>query len=254
MRILGRTAMAILIWSGLCWAGRQVVFIGLSGDGAPAVEKTYDRLLREQLSVMPEVEAGDYMEAQRFRERINFFDHQTVSVDLVRALDQFAPDTTLFVWGVVKQYRMRPVRRFLFGAAVRADLTIGLSMYSLSNRKYAFAGDIVVSASKSKGLVLFDRVDKAVHVSALDRTDLLEKLETEAVRESGRMIAAVVRSENEQDKAMRGDVDRYKVPSLSDVFEVPSVEPPVVSDTTDSASAGTAPRRNEAKADTAASK
>ena len=61
-----------------------------------------------------------------------------------------------------------------------------------------------------------------------DRAELLEKLEFEVVEQAGRMIKAVVRSEIDKTSEPGPEVEKYKVPSIQDVFTVPSMEAPKV--------------------------
>ena len=215
---------AIILNISICFAGSEVVFIGLYGEGAPAVEKTYDRLLREHLSVLPQIHSADYVQSQRYSNMIKFDTYPTVSENLVKSLITLASDTTLFVWGTVKEYRIKPIRKAFFFSKLKGELTIGLNMYSLSRGEYAYCGNVKAVAFKSKGMVGFRPVEKITHISALDRAEILEKLEYDAVEASGRMISAVVRSESSQTDKDEAGVDSYKVPSMSDVFSVPSVD------------------------------
>jgi hypothetical protein len=64
-----------------------------------------------------------------------------------------------------------------------------------------------------------------VHATARDRAELLEKLVNQAVENSGRIISAVAKSQTFKN-TKNSDVQQYKVPSISDVFSVPSVEAP----------------------------
>ena len=208
----------------LAFAEKEIAFIGIHGENAPAVEKTFDRLLREHLSVMPEIKAADYIETQRYANLIRFNDFPTVSRNLVAEMIKVAPETTLFVWGTIKEYHISPVRKYLFGVSLEAKLTIGLTMYSLADRTYAYAGNVKATVNKPKGFIFMSPVDKVTHITALDRTELLEKLVYEAVRVSGQMIGAVAKTQNGNETGPAATVEQYKVPSISDVFAVPSVE------------------------------
>jgi hypothetical protein len=219
-----RTITIILFFAFVCSA-KDIAFIGLNGEKAPAVEKTFDRLIREHLSVIPDVKSVDYLQIQKYQQIIFFSDNSTVSESLVELLEKYAPESTLFVWGWVKDYRITAVRRKLFNAALKGELTIGLTMYSLSEKKFAYSGNVKAEDYKSKGLIFFGSVDQSVHATALDRAEILEKLVNQAVENSGRIISAVAKSQtftNNKDS----DVQQYKVPSISDVFSVPSLEAP----------------------------
>ena len=219
-----RTITFILFFAFVCFA-KEIAFIGLNGEKAPAVEKTFDRLIREHLSVIPDVKSVDYLQIQKYQQLIFFSDNSTVSESLVGLLEKYAPESTLFVWGWVKDYKVTNVRRKLFNAALKGELTIGLTMYSLSEKKFAYSGNVKAEDYKSKGFIFLGSVDQLVHATARDRAELLEKLVNQAVENSGRIISAVAKSQtftNTKDS----DVQQYKVPSISDVFSVPSIEAP----------------------------
>lgn len=221
-----RTIITILFFVIAC-SGKEIAFIGLNGEKAPAVEKTFDRLLREHLSVMSDVKSTDYLQVQKYRQVIYFSDNTTISESLVGSLEKFAPESTLFVWGWVKDYKISAVRRKLFNAALKGELTIGLTMYSLSQKEYAYSGNVNAVDYKSKGLIFLGSVDQSVHATALDRSEILEKLVNQAVENSGRIISAVARSQQFTNNKS-SEVQQYKVPSISDVFAVPSLEAPSI--------------------------
>lgn len=232
MKIAEKAAcfLSVLVW--MCSAGYEVVFIGLQGEGAPAVEKTYDRLLREHLSVMPEVNAADYLQSQKYAKMISFQDYPVVSKSLVEALEPIANDTTLFVWGTVKEFKITPQRKMLFWVKLKGELTIVLNMYTLSNRDYAYSGDVKAVAYKSRGMAGIGSLEKLVHISALDRAELLEKLEFEAVRISGQMISELCRKALPGKKGVKDEVTAKADTSsgsantslISDLFDVSDVE------------------------------
>lgn len=201
--------LVVLIAAGSVYS-RDVVFIGLNGDGAPAAEKTYDRLLREHLSVTPDIQLADYVQSQRYRKQINFSDHPIVSKELIVTMAPYVTDTTYFIWGTIKKCSVTPVRKYFFQAKIKGELLINLNIFSLSNRSFAYAGTIKATTSKHKGLVFFRPVSDMVHVSALDRTELLEKLEYDAVQKTGRMITAIVRSDFSR-VGKNADLSKYKI-------------------------------------------
>lgn len=212
--------------------GSEIVFIGLTGEGAPAIEKSYDQLLRERLASSTQFQTADYLVVQNYKERIDFHRHPVVSKNLLNALQRFAHDSTIFIWGSVTEYRMKPVRRNLIGSFIEAKLAIHLNIYSLSNQRIAFSGEVRAKADKYKGINIFSPVGKVVHISGTDRSELLNELVKEAVRKSDLIISLVLKSDSGNLEASGPEQQQY-VPSLYDVFSMPSMEASVVEDSVD---------------------
>jgi hypothetical protein len=206
--------------------GVDLVFLGVLGNDAPAIEKGFDTRMREALSVNPEYHMLDYLASQDFRQRINFDDFPTVSRRLVEGLRQFSSDSTVFVWASVKGRMIKPVRRWWFAASAVGELTLTLNMYSLRYKEYAFIGDVKASAEKSEGLIFFYPLETGVHISALDQQEITDNLVNQAAFRCADLITAVVKSEKQR-VVLGSDssgMSKYKAASISDMFNVPSVE------------------------------
>jgi hypothetical protein len=206
--------------------GIEVVVIGAGSGGAPAFEDAFDKRLREDLSTMPELYATDYLQTQSYRRKIHFDDYPTVSRKLVESLRQYCSDSTIFVWGKIKNYSIKAVRRYLIRSVVRGEITFTLTMYGLRYKEYAFSGDVQCSFEKPEGLVLFGSVDEQLHISGTQRAEMTEKLVDLSTRKSANMIMAVIRSEGLRAarESNAGGMEAYQIPSVQDVFSVPSVE------------------------------
>jgi hypothetical protein len=207
-------------------AGADLVFLGVLGNDAPAVEATFDARIREALSVNPEFRVLDYLASQDFRHRINFDDFPTVSRRLVESLRQFSSDSTVFVWVSLKSRTIKPVRRWLIEAAAYGELTLTLNMYSLRYKEYAFIGDVSSSAEKSEGLLFFYPLETGVHISAMDQEEINGHLISSAAYRAADLIGSVVKSEKTRASLASdsGGMSKYKAASISDMFNVPSVE------------------------------
>jgi hypothetical protein len=207
-------------------AGVDLVFLGVLGNDAPALEKSFDTRLREALSVNPEYHLLDYLASQDFRHRINFDDFPTVSRRLVESLRQFSSDSTVFVWVTVKNRTIKPVRRWLIKAAAYGELALTLNMYSLRYKEYAFIGEVSSNAEKSEGFIFFYPLETGVHISALDQDEINGRLLGAAAFRSADLINAVVKSEKTRASLAldSGGMSKYKSTSISEMFNVPSVE------------------------------
>ncbi len=204
----------------------DVVFIGITEGSAPAFEETLDRQVRENLSAYQDIAVTDFAQTQSFRRKIRFDEYPVVSRKLVESLKQYTADSTIFVWGRVKNSSFTGMRRKAIRAVIRGEIALTLTIYSLRYKTYAFTGDVQADLEKNKGYVFFGDAEKEIMVSAADRTEMMNRLIDEAARKSASLIETVIRSERLH-AAQAADVagaKAYEVPSLSDMFNMPSVE------------------------------
>ncbi|MFP4241980.1 MAG: hypothetical protein ACLFTW_08415 [Chitinispirillaceae bacterium] len=208
-------------------SARNVVFLGLSGPDGASVGKSLEPRIQKRLSAMKEFKTGDFIQSRRYREKINFDGHPVVSRTLVEKLEAIAPDSTLFVWGTVKDYRIRPERYLFLGAQIKGNITIDFTIYNLADKSYSYSGEVKAEAVKKKGFVLFRSVNNEVHISALDRTWILEKLQKKISEESASLISIIAKSASfPEEKIDDPEIEKHKVPSVEDVYSVPEVETP----------------------------
>jgi hypothetical protein len=224
--VVGALLMCALLPCHVHAIGVDLVFLGVLGHDAPAIEKAFDTRMREALSVNPEFRMLDYLASQDFRQRIGFDDFPTVSRRLVEGLRQFNSDSTVFVWVSVKDRSIKPVRRWWVRASACGEMTLTVNMYSLRYKEYAFIGDVTASAEKPQGFIFFYPLEKGVHISALDQQEITERLVAAAAFRSAELVTAVVKSEKQRALLVSDSsgMSRYKATSISDMFNVPSVE------------------------------
>jgi hypothetical protein len=204
----------------------ETIVIGLTSGGAPAFEESFDKRLRENLSNFPELYTADYLQTVRYRSKIRFDEFPTVSRKLVESLKQYCSDSTVFIWGAVKNYSVRPVRKNLIQGVARGEITISLTMYSLRYKDYAFCGDVAYECEEPKGFVFFGPIDESMHIPGSQRAEITDKLVNGASQKSADLIMTVIRNElaHAEKEAGAGAMDSYQIPSVQDVFSVPSVE------------------------------
>lgn len=208
----------------------DLVFLGLMGNDAPAIETNFDRRLRDALAVTPEYHLADYQASMEFRRRINFDENPVVSRRLVETLRQFTNDSTVFAWAVVRENTLKPVRQWLVRSAIEGDITLTLNVYSLRFRDYTFIGDVRATFTKPKDFIFFYPLERGTHVSALDRTEITAHLIDSASLRAATMISAVVRSELAKSAKLNDttDISKRRESGISDMFNMPSVEPATV--------------------------
>lgn len=210
----------------------NVVFMGIIPGGAPEFEKRFDDLLREQITVIDGIEIADYNDTEYLKKKTDFIESPVISRSFIKSLMQISNDRTLVVWGKISNYAIKPVRRWLIGAEAVGSVTISLTMYSLSFHEYAYLGEIKCRTSITKPPVFFRSVDKVTHITASDRTVIIEKLNKQAAEKSAVIINGIVRSQLVKSGILLPEkVKAKKVPSVSDLFDIPSVEAPDIGET-----------------------
>jgi hypothetical protein len=164
------------------------------------------------------------------RRRINFDENPVVSRRLVETLRQFTNDSAVFAWAVVRENTLKPVRQWLVRSAIEGDITLTLNVYSLRFRDYTFIGDVHTKFTKPKEFIFFYPLERGTHVSALDRTEINAHLIDSASFRAATMISAVVRSELAKSAKLNdtADISKRRESGISDMFNMPSVEPAAV--------------------------
>lgn len=209
-----------------------IVYMGIVPGGAPEFEERFGDRFREQIAVIPGIDLADYHDTEYLKKKTDFYDSPVLSRSFIESLMQISNDKTIVVWGMVSDFSIKPVRRWLLGAEALGSLTLVLTMYSLGFHEYAFLGDVKCEASVPKPPPFFRSVDKVTHITASDRTDIITELQKQAADKSSDIISDMVRSQLMKSGVLPGgDVEKKKVPSVSDLFDIPTVEAPDIEKT-----------------------
>jgi hypothetical protein len=226
MNMLCRNMFIITLLLITTSAGRDLVLLGFNGQRAPAAEKTYDRILREYLSVTPGIQLIDQAQSQHFKRLINFETHSVLSKDLIESLAKYVKDTTYFAWGTVRELKVYPKRKYFFQAQIKGELTIDLTLYSFIEHSFSYNGAVKAVLYEDKGPIFFAPISRTIHISALEQTEMLEKLEYEAVKKTCQIITATVRSEIARNGANTDEGNTAK--AIGEVLTTPSVAAPEI--------------------------
>lgn len=206
-----------------------VVYMGLVPGGAPEFEERFNEQIRQQIAVIPGINLADFNDTEYLKHTTGFVGSPVISRSFIESLMLISNDKTVVVWGKVTDSSIKPVRRWLIGAEAVGSLTLCLTMYSLSFKEYAYLGDVKCKASVPKPLVLFRNVDKVTHITASDRATIIKELQKQAAEKSADILSDVIRSQLMKcGELVQESVTGKKVPSVSDLFDIPTVEPPDV--------------------------
>jgi hypothetical protein len=217
--------ISIFLIAGAVDAGiQEVVFIGISGDGAPSIEQTFEAQLRKRLSTQSSLYLADCIVSQRYARQIKFNYFPVVSRELVQSIETFATDTTLFVWGTVKKCNVSTVRKNFLKTAIKGELELSLTVYSLATREYSYSGVISADVLQPGEFAPFADVSSTSHIDAVKRQEILQECIDEAVTKTTAMINALVSKSTGEKSVVPAEVEENKVPSIYDVFTVPSLK------------------------------
>lgn len=215
----------------------QILFLGINNRGAPALSKTYERMLRERLSTIPLLKVTDFEQTIRYKDYVKFQQYPTISISLLSKLQQILPDSIVLVWGDVAQKSISPSRKKIFGSVLNAQITTNLSIFNPAQNSYLFNG-VIKSEKKFPGpWIYFASPQKNVLVNAQKRNELFHILLEEAAAKSASILSSIIQNKQTEDDTSKPSEDaQNNEPSISDVFSVPSVEAPEIdnSDETDS--------------------
>lgn len=207
----------------------SIVYMGIVPGGAPEFEERFDSRLREQIAVIPGMNLADYNDTEYLKKKTDFVDSPVLSRSFIESLMLIASDKTVVVWGKVSDFSIKPVRRWLLGAEAVGSLTLVLTIYSLGFHEYAYLGDVTCKASVPKPPPFFRSVNKVTHITASDRAAIIKELQKQAAEKFSDIVSDVIRSQLMKSGVLLGqDIKTKKVPSVSDLFDIPTVEAPDV--------------------------
>jgi len=230
-----RMFLLLLLMSGAAFSQqsgfKEILFLGMAEEGAPAVSQSFDQLLRTRLSAEAGIRISDYENSLRYRERLSFSRYPTISSGQLVKLQQILPDSLLLLWGRVVSTEIKPERSKLIGSHYDAELKINLSIFNPEQKAFIFNGIITSQKTFPGPTILFSSVEKTATLNAVERSAIIGELLENASSKSASMITSIVQN-NRKIKAQETTPDKEpeNSPSISDVFSVPSVEPQKIDD------------------------
>lgn len=208
-------------------SGTDLLFLGTFGEGGPALERRYEEMVRDYAASRPGVALVSKPMSERFRAELDFRGRPEVSAPFVRTLVNHFADSVLAVWCEVRSTEIVAVRHQVFGVAARGRTTVTLHAYSPSDGRFAFAGDINEETVVQLRRLYLSPVS-GFHIPAPSRAKVTARLAENAARASGAALDGILRNRELGEDVPVTGAEKYKVPSISDVFTMPSVEGAVV--------------------------
>jgi hypothetical protein len=210
---------------------KNVLFLGLFNQKGEHVESSVEQALRNELSADSKFRLVSATETQihlRELERLG-----------TTPLERFVPpktrigDSTIVIWGVVKESSIRPRHFMLLWGKADAVLTIDIFIGEFKNNVFYYRGELTAQASKFKGFLHLGSAQKKVHISVADRLELTGQLQSQMVRSVSDIFYLVFNSMNEsakhegaQEPGLRNDTlpEEHRIPSVADMFAEPAAD------------------------------
>jgi len=176
-------------------SAKDLILLGFNDQRAPSIGKTFDRTLREQLAVTTDITLFDLAQTQHFNSLIHFDTQTNLSKEQLEPLRKYISDSAYIAWGILHEFTVSPKRKYVVKSQIQGEFSIELFLYNLAEQKFNYSGTIKAVVAEDRGVVFFTPVRTALHVSALDRTDMMEKVGNEVTRKACHAIAASIRSD-----------------------------------------------------------
>ncbi len=207
----------------------QLINFGNLKGRQPAVEKEFDHELGIRLSTIEGMNLMDKDKSDLLKKRSDFVNMPTLSQKLINSLRESAEEKSLLVWCEIKDLSIKPKRKWVLGAEAVGQMKVKLYMYSLYFGEYIFTGEISSQASKAKAPVFFRNVEKITHITSEERQVLSRKMASDILIKIEDLVISVTRSELiKTGILLPEEIKKEKAPSVSDMFNIPSVEAPEV--------------------------
>jgi len=162
-------------------SARDVLFLGVTGVRGDPTQPELESELRAELAADKRFRLVGAVETERV---VREMERQgRTRADAAVPPSAGLSDSTVIVRGVVKEFSITAKRSpWLIWGKIDAKMRIEVSFGELSGKSF-HRGEFGAAASKRKEVVLFRDPKKVVHVSAVDREELLGRMRADLVKD-----------------------------------------------------------------------
>jgi hypothetical protein len=178
----------------------ELLLLGFNGKRAPSIEKAFDKMMREELVMKPNITLIDIEKTRQLNHYINFPENDLIAETHLESLRKYLNDSLYIVWGTLHEIAIEPERKLFVKAQFSGRMQVDLHIYNFVKKRITYAGTLDASTSEDRGLIFVSPVKTAYHISAADRARIMEMTLDEAVRVCCRVIAATISSDNAKAK------------------------------------------------------
>jgi hypothetical protein len=159
---------------------RDALFMGITDAAGQPAYAELEQAVRNALSGNPKFRLAGQLETERIireKERLG----GSRLENSVPASEELG-DTVVIIRGTVNDFSMTLKRRLFFWSQIDAQISINFYFGDLTGEA-AYSGTVSAKAKKNKDFVFFASPDKVVHISAIDRTELMNLMQSDIIKE-----------------------------------------------------------------------
>ncbi|MBN1980263.1 MAG: hypothetical protein JW795_01945 [Chitinivibrionales bacterium] len=225
-RLNKRGVFLMIFFLGFLCHGNNIplLFLGILPGGAPEFEQHFESMVREQLTMIAGVSMSDIQTTAYIKNKVDFVQKPHLSPAFLEIIQRDYAEKNLIIWAQVKQYSIKPVRRYLIKRAIRGAIEVNLSIYSLGFKEYLYFGSVGTAIDIDMMPVFFGDLDATSPVTIEQRQMIVEQLQTDVATKMCIIVSGLVRSTLQR---MGGEPTKEvdsRTPSVSDLFDIPTLE------------------------------
>lgn len=188
--------IAVLVMLPFTSGASELLLLGFNGKRAPSVDKTFDKMMRDKLVMIPDVALVDIEKTRQLNHHINFPENDLLAKTHLESLRKYLNDSLYIAWGTLHEIVIEPKRKQFVRAQFTGSMKVDLHIYDYVKKQLTFTGTLDASTSDDRGVVFVSPVKRAYHIDAAEYTRIAEMTLNEAVRVCSRVITATISSDN----------------------------------------------------------
>jgi hypothetical protein len=159
---------------------RSALFWGITdAAGQPALPEL-EQAVRNAFSIMPKFRLIDPLETERILREKDRLGHGGIDNSIPQNFK--LSDSTIIIRGIVAEFSMNLKRHLLLWGKIEARAVVKFHFSDLAGGS-AYDGEFSANAKKIKDLVLFASPKRVIHISAVDRSELMGAMQSQIVKE-----------------------------------------------------------------------
>jgi hypothetical protein len=159
---------------------RSALFWGITdAAGEPALPEL-EQAVRNAFSIMPKFRLIDRFETERILREKDRLGHGGIDNSIPQNFK--LNDSTIIIRGIVAESSMDLKRHLLLWGKIEALVVVKFHFSDLAGGS-AYDGEFSANAKKVKDLVLFASPKRVIHISAVDRSELMSAMQSQIVKE-----------------------------------------------------------------------
>ena len=212
----------------------ELLLLGFNAKRAPSIDKTFEKMMREELVIIPGIALVDIEKTRQLNHHLNFPENDLISETQLETLRKYLNDSLYIAWGTLHELVIEPKRKQFVKAQFSGRLKVDLHIYNYMKKRITYAGTLEAAVEEDRGMIFLSPVKTAYHIGAAEYTIIMEKAMSEAVRLCRRVITATILSDNakaEQERLLEQNSeaplqDSTKNDSISATYDANGTIPP----------------------------